>query len=575
MKDLLRPAPLIGLAVILWLAVVLIAGSGYEQRLMTLSAASALMAIGYQLLFGQAGALSLAQGACFAIGAYAAGILGGRLGWPAWAELPASVLLPMLLAALAHAPVRRLGGHYFALATLGFAVLVRLVAVDAQSLTGGANGLAGIPPLQTLGLPRGSGTMLVSWGLVGLGAGLALWLKRGGNGPALALVRADPVLARASGLDPGRIRAQAFVLAAGFAGLGGALQAHVLRLVSPEVAEFPVMVGCLAMVVIGGRGSVAGAVLGALLIGHLPEWLRPLGASYRIAYGIGLFACLLAAPAGLVGTLERFWPACPAATAGASDRPPRPVAALELAGLEKSYGGVAAVNGVSLVLQPGEILGLIGPNGSGKTTLINLVSGLDRPDRGTVRLGDVSLETASPDRIARAGVARSFQTAALPDEMTPLDLVTAALVARDAGTSFGRTVPLGPLHQAAAGLLRRVGIDPAAKPAAGALRLADIARALALDPAVLLLDEPAAGLDAAERAHLGTLLRALAAEGRALLVVEHDMAFLMGLADRVAVLIDGRIARVGTADEVRADPLVRAAYLGTASLGAAPMGRGT
>ena len=542
---MIRPAPLAGLAICGWLLAVLMLGSGYEQRLMALAAAYALMATGYQLLFGQAGALSLAQGACFAIGAYAAGIL-SRLGWPLWAELPAAVLVPAALAALAHAPVRRLDGHYFALATLGFAVLVRLAAVDAQGLTGGANGLAGVP---TFG--RGPGAMLVGWGVAGLGAALALWLKRGGNGPALALVRGDAALARASGLDPERIRARGFVLAAGFAGAGGALQAHVLGLVSPDVAEFSVMVGCLAMVVIGGRGSVAGAVLGAMLIGHLPEWLRSLGSSYRIAYGLGLFACLLVMPAGLIGSLERLWPQRRHAGAIVPSPSRSSGATLRIEGVDKSYGGIAVLRGVTLELRPGEIVGLIGPNGSGKTTLVNLVSGLDRPDRGTIRLGERALEHLSPDRIALAGVARSFQSPAPPEGMTPLDLVTAALAAKAGCVGFGPATDVGPLYRQALGLLQRAPST-------------DVARALALDPAVLLLDEPAAGLDAGERDRLGLLLRALADEGRALLVVEHDMAFLMGLADRVAVLLDGRIALVGTADEVRADPAIRAAYLGTA-----------
>jgi len=541
---MIRPAPLAGLAVMLWLVAVLAFGSGYEQRLMALAAASALMAIGYQLVFGQAGALSLAQGACFAIGAYTAGIL-GRLGWPLWAELPAAVLVPAALAGLAHLPVRRLEGHFFALATLGFAVLVRLVAVDAQSLTGGANGLAGIP---TFG--RGPAAMLVGWGVVGAAAALALWLKRGGNGPALALVRGDAELARASGLDPERIRARGFGLAAGFAGAGGALQAHVLGLVSPDVAEFSVMVGCLAMVVIGGRGSVAGAVVGALLIGHLPEWLRPLGASYRVAYGIGLFACLLLAPAGLIGSLERFWRRRDAPVAALAAMSPSG-ASLRIEAVEKSYGGIAVLRGVTLEIRPGEIVGLIGPNGSGKTTLINLISGLDRPDGGTIGLGDRRLERLPPDRIALAGVARSFQSPAPPDGMAALDLVAAALAAKRGCAGFGSAADLATLQAQAAGLLQQ-----APSP--------DIARALALDPAILLLDEPAAGLDAGERQQLALLLRILADAGRGLLVVEHDMAFLMGLVDRVAVLLDGRIALVGTPDQVRADPAVRAAYLGTA-----------
>jgi branched-chain amino acid transport system permease protein len=241
-----------------------------------------------------------------------------------------------------------------------------------------------------------------------------------------------------------------------------------------------------------------------------------------------------------------------------------PGPALRIEAVGKSYGGVSVLRGVSLEVRPGEIVGLIGPNGSGKTTLVNVISGLDRPDQGAIRLGDVRLDGAPPDHVALAGVARSFQSAALPEGMTPLDLVTASLAAKEGRAGFGRASALEPLRRRAAGLLHRVGIADVAARDSGTLRLTDLARALALDPAVLLLDEPAAGLDAAERARLGPLLRELAGEGRALLVVEHDMAFLMGLADRIAVLLDGRIALVGTADEVRADPAVRAAYLGPA-----------
>ena len=545
-----RPALWVGLAAGLWLASALAFGSGYEQRLLALAAAYALMAIGYQLVFGQAGGLSLAQGACFAIGAYVAALLSTRAGWPLWAELPAAVLLPAGLAALAHLPVRRLEGHYFALATLGLAVLVRLVAVDAGGLTGGANGLAGIPPLPWG--PRGPGVALFCWGLVGIGAVLTLWLKGRANGPVLALVRGDAALARVSGLDPERIRARGFVLAAGFAGAGGALHAHVLGVVSPDTAEFSVMVGCLAITVIGGRGSVAGAVLGALLLGHLPEWLRPLGQSYRVAYGLGLFLCLLLAPAGLVGSLERLRPrAMPAAGDAPDPAPPRAAETLDLAELRKSYGGVRVLDGVSLTVRPGEIVGLIGPNGSGKTTLINLASGLDRPDGGTIRLGGRRLDGLPADGIARAGVARSFQSAVLPAGMAPDEPVMAALAARAGAAGFGRAPAVQRIEVEAARLLAMTGH-------------ADLARALALDPSVLLLDEPAAGLDAAERRRLQRVLRGLAEAGRGVLVVEHDMAFLLGLADRVAVLLDGRIGFEGPAEAVRADPAVRAAYLGDA-----------
>ncbi|MDQ2106771.1 ATP-binding cassette domain-containing protein, partial [Azospirillum isscasi] len=230
------------------------------------------------------------------------------------------------------------------------------------------------------------------------------------------------------------LRLAAFALSAVYAGAAGGLGGHTQRVVSPEVLEFPVMVSVLTIAVVGGRGRVAGAVLGAVLLLHLPEWFRFLERSYLIVYGVALLATIVLAPHGLTGLLDRLFPVRPAplpkpAAPPETAFPPGPL--LRVEGLTKSFGGVQAVGGVSLTLSAGTITGLIGPNGSGKTTLVNLISGLERPDGGRVLIGETDLAGQRPDRIARAGIARTFQAVSLPEGAGVLAAVAAARLERD------------------------------------------------------------------------------------------------------------------------------------------------
>lgn len=540
----------------------------YELRLLTVAGCYALPVLGYQLVFGHAGALSLAQGAFFGLGAYATALLATRWGWGFLATFPASILVPVALAALVAAPVLRLRSHYFALATLGIAQVVLLAAVNWTELTGGANGLAGVPGVVVAGVPvpRGWPMLALVWALV-LAVMLASHVAlRGRWSRAFALLRARPLAAAAIGLDEGRMRLAAFLASAACAGAGGALYVHTLRVVSPEALGFPVMVACLAMTVVGGATHVVGAPLGALLLVHLPEWFRFLDLYRNVAYGAALLAAIVLAPSGIAGALARALPrrAVPAPKPQAPPAPGRPRAdeapLLAIEGLAKSFGGVRALDGVALSLRPGEILGLIGPNGSGKTTLLNLVSGFERPDRGAIRLAGARIDALPPHAIARSGVARTFQTPALVEEMSALDAVSLArgkelAAARPEAMHFLAEVGIG--AEAAA---EKVGRLPF-----GLRRRVELARALALQPRLLLLDEPASGLTAGEREALGSLLRRLAGQGLGLLVVEHDMPFLLGLAHRVACLDEGRLIALGTPAEVRRAPAVIAAYLGEAA----------
>jgi branched-chain amino acid transport system permease protein len=545
----------------------------YALRLLTVAGAYALTVIGYQVIFGLCGALSLAQGAFFGVGAYVSGVLSLTYGLDFTVTAPLAMLFPAFIAVFVGAAVLRLESHYFALATLGVAQIALLAVVNGPEMLGGANGLPGVPGLVLFGepLPRGLPTAALTWGLVAAaGLGLAA-LARSRFGRSLELLRDDPLTAACLGLDVARLRLAAFVLSAACAGLGGALAVHAQRVVSPEALEFPVMVAVLTMAVVGGRGRAAGAVIGALAVTWLPESLGGLGQARLLFYGLALLAAVVLLPEGLTGALAGLKrrsaapvPARPFAApapAPVAVPPPRRSAGLRVAGLRKAFGGVCAVDDVSFDVKPGETVGLIGPNGSGKTTLINLLSGVERADAGLILLGDQPVPGASHER-ARAGLARTFQTPAAPAGVCILDAVAAAGYAD--GLSAGQArLAVSPLLTAA-GLGDRAEL-PLCDAPPGIRRRVDLLRALARRPSVLLLDEPAAGLTHEEREQTAALIRAATAAGTAVLLVEHDMDFLTPLCRRVLCLDRGRLIYDGSATGLRDDAAVRAAYFGGAS----------
>ncbi len=568
-------------------------GGTYALRVLSIAGIYGLLGVGYQFIFGHAGALALSQGTFMGVGAYASGILALRAGLPFDAALPLSVGAPVLLALLVAAPVLRLQTHYFALATLIISQVVLLAATEWRGLTGGANGLGGVPPLQLLGVPIRPGWPLLAtvWSFVAAGALLAWQVTRGRLGQAWACMRAAPAAASAIGLDAARLRLVAFLLSAAYAGLAGSLYVHALRVFSPDALAFPVVVTCLTIVVVGSRLRPAGALLGAVLIIQLPEWFRGLRDLYLLAYGCILLLVIVLAPAGLLGTVES-WVARLVPVAAPPPPPMRALApcaagqatagvpVLDVQGLSKRFGGVTALDAVGLRVMPGEALGLIGPNGSGKTTLVNLVSGLYQPDSGAVRLCGEDVTGWPAHLLSRAGIARTFQTVALVEDMTALDNVA---IARDAaGIGLLAALRAGPRDAAqararaeAAWLLDRMGAGDAAMAPAGSLpygvrRRVEIARALASQPRLLLLDEPAAGLNETEQADLAARLRGLLGDGLALLVIEHNMGFLVPLVDRLACLDAGRLIAEGLPGQVKADARVIEAYLGTAAEPAMP-----
>ncbi|CAN5917348.1 branched-chain amino acid ABC transporter ATP-binding protein/permease [soil metagenome] len=479
----------------------------FGQRMVSLVGIYALMGLGYQLVFGQLGALNLAQGALFGLGAYAAALTAPVLGALA---LPVAILAAALPAAVVAGPALRLQSHYFALATLALASLVNLLAVHAEALTGGANGLSGF----ALSLPRGPVLLAVVWTCLIAAVVAYAHVFGGPAGQTARLIREAPLVAATLGIDGARWRFAAFVVGAALAGLAGAFAAAVSGVVSPEATGFPLMVLCLTSVVLGGTRHPMGAVLGAALAVCLPELLRDLQGAWLLAYAVATLATVLWAPEGLGALIDRW--------RGAGQ--PRPIATvlpeilskvagpqrLALVDVVKRFGGVEALAGVSLAVERGEIVGLIGPNGSGKTTLLNVITGLERADSGSITLDGKRIERLPAHAIARAGIGRSFQTLAL----------------------------------------------------SGDTKAADLARAVATGAAFLLLDEPAAGVGDRERQHLAVILGRLREAGRGVVIVDHDIELLSRACDRLVCFDRGRIIASGPPAEVRADPRVRASFLG-------------
>ncbi len=570
------------------------AAGAYELRLLAIAGCYALAVLGYQFIFGRIGALSLAQGAFFGLGAYASALLALKLDWDFVRTFPAAIALALVLAAIVGGVVLRLASHYFALATLAVAELLHIVVLEWIELTGGGNGLPNVPGLVLLDwtVPRGWPVTVFVWGWVGLGTLLAVNFSTSLYGDGARLLRAEPLAAAAAGIDQGARRMAAFLLSAAFGAAAGALYVHTLGVVSPEALRFDVMVLILCMTVIGGRNAVAGALVGALLLVHLPEWFRAFERWALLAYGAGLLIAIVAAPEGIAGAVQSLWrrwfgpppvaarapvpiePAAAPSTAPFTDD--RAILAAQAVGI--AFGGNRALGGVTMFLRPGEILGLIGPNGSGKTTLLNLLSGFHRPESGRIFFDGRDVTALPAWQRARAGIARSFQHGALATDLTALDNV--AVAAAPARSRRARVADLFRLgrdrkrRRARAAAMAALGVVGAAKIAgkigadlsAAERRRVELARALVAEPKVILLDEPAAGLSDAEKSSLRTVLREIAARGIGLIVVDHGMPFLMPLASRVLCLDAGQPIAAGTPAEVAAAPEVRRAYLGAGAM---------
>jgi len=551
-------------------------GDGYQLYVIALVGLTAIVGIGLNVLIGLTGQISLGHVAFYAIGAYAVGILTTRLDWPFWPALPAAALVAGAAGALLAIPALRVRGPYLAMVTIAFGFVVEQGAAEWSGLTGGWNGLTGIPSPSLAGLAfneREIAYLILA--LTVLSLMLYARLSASPWGKAMRAVRDAETASLSIGLDPTLIRTAAFALSALMAGTAGGVFAALSNFISPESFPFFQSILFLLVVMVGGADRMLGPPIGAAIVVLLPEALSWL-AEYRLLFvGMLMLLVLRLAPAGFAGLIGQWLEKPPPPR---MPRLARDVAAylhaggagrtLDVRDLSVSFGGVRAVNDLSFEARPGEITSLIGPNGAGKTTVLNLVCGFDAPHSGSVQLGGEDITGLAAHLLARAGIARTYQTSQLFGMMSVLDNV---LVALDRGRLKAGALfspDRDPERQALAeSLLAFVGYRGALDQPAAALphvdkRLVEIARALAIRPAVLALDEPAAGLDAADKAAIGEVLRKVAAGGITLLLIEHDMQLVMTASSHVVVLDAGAKIAEGPPAAVAADPAVIKAYLG-------------
>jgi branched-chain amino acid transport system permease protein len=569
-----------------------------------------LTAIGLTLLMGLAGQVSLGHAGFFAIGAYTQAILTTRFDV---ASLPASIVavaVTMGAGVLVGLPLLRLRGHYLALATLGFGIIVSVVATEWR-FTGATSGIFGIskPSFGGRTYDTASEYFWLLAPVVLVGVLIARNIVQSRVGRALGAVNDSEVAAESLGVNTYRLRLQVLVVSAAYAAVAGAAFAHWLAVVNPNAANFPLSVKFLLISVLGGLGSVYGGVVGAFAVEGLDEVLGRLipqlipgatGEVELIGFGLVLTALVIFLPGGIYQAwrwvLNRVSQrsAAPGVEApadqpaevlplpsGGGDSPllaregrPEPgTLLLEASGLTRRFGGVVAVDDVDLTVGMGEILALIGPNGAGKTTVFNMISGVLPPTAGTVSVGGRRIEGRKPHVFAEARATRTFQNLQIFGSMSVVGNVMVGRHLRSrAGLLAGAlVVPALREERAIEAEARRIvdlvglGADadrPAGDLPFGRQRLVEVARALASEPDLLLLDEPMAGLSGAERRELARLLRRLRAGGMGIVLVEHDVEAVLALADRIAVLDDGVLIALGTPEQVRHNPAVIAAYLG-------------
>jgi len=548
-----------------------------------------IASLGLVLLTGVAGLTSFGQAAFVGVGAYTAAFLAAKMGVSPWLTLFIGIALSVVVALVLGAITLRMSGHYLPLATIAWGLALNYTMANMEFL-GKYDGLMGVPPITVAGvaLTDGKGMYALIWAFALAAALCAMHLLDSRPGRAIRALKSGTTMAEAMGISTFRYKIVVFVLAAVLAAISGWLYAHFQRTVNPSPFGINKGIEYLFMAVLGGVGHVWGAFLGAGVVKLVEDQLqvllpRLIGTSGNfevIVFGVLMIVVLKYAPDGLWSFIAKRFPTPPrardwasAAALPARPKPQRGELLLQVQAVRKEFGGLVAVNDISFDIRAGDIVGLIGPNGAGKSTTFNLITGVLSLTRGAVQFRGQAVGGLPSREIARAGMSRTFQHVKMIPEMTVLENVALGGYLRSANGTLKAMLRLDraeerALFAEAETQLTRIGMahqmhELAGNLALGPQRLMEIARALCTDPALLLLDEPAAGLRHQEKQALANVLRQLKAEGLSILLVEHDMDFVMGLTDRIVVMEFGTRLIEGTPAEVQASPVVRAAYLGT------------
>jgi branched-chain amino acid transport system permease protein len=548
----------------------------------------AFVALGLVLLTGVGGLVSFGQATFMGIAAYATAWTTAVMGFSPWLGLVLALAVTAAVAGAVGALTLRLSGHFLSLSTIAWGMALYFTFGNMESL-GQYNGIAGVPAIAAgpLALTGSGAFYYLVWGLLLLALLAAHNVLESRVGRAMAALRGGDILVESLGIGAFRIKLATFVIAAVMAAVAGWLYAHMSHFVSPTPFGITASIEFLMMAMVGGAGYLIGAVLGSALITLMKNGIQdvlPLvapGAAGQleiVAFSALFIVFLQYARDGIVPFVARWLPE-PARRRPAAAKPlprrdqPAPGQVLmQIEAVQRRFGGLVAVDNVSFDVRAGEILGLIGPNGAGKTTMFNLITGALPVSAGRIVFAGKDVTNAAQRRIARAGIARTFQHVKLRPRMTVLDnvLLGAYVRTRSGFLSAALRLDRGEERRAQHEAMRqldRVGLSDRCFDLAGNLplgnqRLLEIARALAADPVLLVLDEPAAGLRRQEKLALAGLLRALRSEGLTILLVEHDMDFVMRLVDRIVVMEFGCKLCEGDPRTVRNDPRVQEAYLG-------------
>jgi branched-chain amino acid transport system permease protein len=549
----------------------------------------ALVSLGLVLLTGIGGLTSFGQAAFVGIGAYTTAWLTLNTGMSPWLTVFVGLAFTAISAVIVGIITLRMSGHYLPLATIAWGLSLYYLMGNLDAL-GKYDGLLGLKSLSVGGIDIGQGRLffVLCWAILLAGAVALTNLLDSRPGRAIRSLKGGTQMAEAMGINTFRYKVTIFVIAALFASVAGWLLAHFQRTVNPSAFGLKMGIEYLFMTVVGGVGYVWGAIVGAGLVKLLDDWLQVAlpaligtSGSYEvIVFGVTLVLVLKYLPDGLWSVVARKFPK-PPRVVNWEDADDLPVRGKPLMGekvlvvdkIRKQFGGLTAVNDISFDIAAGQIVGLIGPNGAGKSTTFNLITGVLSKTSGQVTFCGEDVSALPSREISRQGMARTFQHVKMIADMTVLENVAMGAYTRGSSgvmSSMLRTNQAEEqrLMKEAQRQLERIGMgeylhEQAGNLAMGPQRLMEIARALCCDPALLLLDEPAAGLRHQEKQALAAVLRQLQGEGMSILLVEHDMDLVMDVCDQLVVMEFGTLLTRGTPAEVQANSAVRAAYLGT------------